>query len=37
MEAGSHALIDVRPAKLFGEGHLEGAVNVEYYRPIQGW
>lgn len=36
-EAGSHALVDVRPADLYEAGHLGGAVNVPYYRPIQGW
>jgi hypothetical protein len=37
MEAGSHKIVDVRPAKLYEDGHLAGAVSVEYYRPIQGW
>lgn len=36
-QSGSHALIDVRPAGLYAQGRLDGAANVEYYRPIQGW
>ncbi|GBF94991.1 hypothetical protein Rsub_07492 [Raphidocelis subcapitata] len=35
--SGGAALIDVRPAALFAEGAVEGAVNCEYFRSIQGW
>lgn len=37
VQAGTHLLVDVRPEELFAEGRLEGAVNVPFYRPIQGW
>lgn len=36
-QAGTHTLVDVRPADLFESGFIEGAVNVPYYRPIEGW
>jgi rhodanese-related sulfurtransferase len=36
-QAGNTTIIDVRPADLFGSGCIEGAVNVPYYRPIEGW
>jgi rhodanese-related sulfurtransferase len=31
------AIIDVRPAKEYQSGHIEGSVNVQYYRWIEGW
>jgi len=36
-DKGTHTLVDVRPAELFATGHIAEAVNVPYYRPIEGW
>jgi rhodanese-related sulfurtransferase len=35
--AAETVIIDVRPEGLHRAGHLRGAVNVPYYRPIEGW
>lgn len=36
-ERGGVTIVDVRPASDFVQGHLPGAVNVSFFRPISGW
>jgi rhodanese-related sulfurtransferase len=31
------AVLDIRPEDEFDKGHIPGALNVPFYRPIQGW